>query len=70
MHSEKAKVCKVNVNGERYCKMISSFFAQMLELDMHDMLFQHNGATSCTAHATMHLLRGESGEHFVSYSVS
>ena len=40
----------------------------MQELDLHDMWFQQDGATCHTALATMDLLRGEFGEHFLSRS--
>ena len=40
----------------------------MQELDLHDMWPQQDGPTCQTARATMNLLRGEFGEHFISHS--
>ena len=40
----------------------------MQELDLHDMWFQQDGATSHTARLAMDLLSGEFGEHFISHS--
>ena len=37
-------------------------------LDLHDMWFQQDGATCHTARIIMDLLRGKSGEHFISRS--
>ena len=40
----------------------------MQELDLHDILFQQDGATCHTARVIMDLLRGEFGEQFISCS--
>ena len=52
-------VTNVTVNIERYCEIIFNIFlSKMLELDLHDIWFQQDGATHHTARVTMDLLRG------------
>ena len=59
----------VTVNGERFREIISNFFLpKMQELDLHEMWFQQDGATCHTARVTLHLLRGEFSQHFISRS--
>ena len=59
----------VIVNRLRYREKISHFYlAKMQELDLHDLLFQQDGATYHTARARMDLLTAEFGERFVSRS--
>ena len=37
----------------------------MQELDLHDIWFEQDGATCHSTCVTMHLFRGEFGEHFI-----
>ena len=57
----------VTVNGERYCTMLEDYlWPELDELDINDMWFQQDGATSQTARITTDLLKGEFGERVFS----
>lgn len=57
----------VTVNGQRYRAMITDYFWPELEdMDLDDMWFQQDGATSHTAHATIDLLKSKYGERVIS----
>lgn len=57
----------VTVNGERYRSMITDYFWPELDgLDITDMWFQQDGATSHTANVTMDLLKSRFGERVIS----
>ena len=59
------------VKGKRYRDVISYFFLpKMLELDLHDVCFQQDGATCHTARLTMDLLRGKLGKHFLTFGTN
>ena len=54
-------------NGERYRAMLEDYlWPELNELDMNDMWFQQDGATSHTARITIDLLKGEFGERVIS----
>lgn len=57
----------VTVNGERYRDMLQRyFFDQLHGLDISDMWFQQDGATSHTAGETIELLKSKFGERVIS----
>lgn len=57
----------VTVNGERYRAMITGFFRPQLQgMNLGDMWFQQDGATSHTAHVTIDLLKQTFGERLIS----
>ena len=57
----------VIVNGERYRAMLEDYlWPELDELDINDMWFQQNGATSHTARVTIDLLKGKFGERVIS----
>lgn len=57
----------VTVNGERYRDMLQRyFFDQLHGLDISDMWFQQDGATSHTAGETIDLLKSKFGERVIS----
>lgn len=57
----------VTVNGIRYRDMLERYFFQQLhELDISDMWFQQDGATSHTAGTTIELLKSQFGERVIS----
>ena len=48
---------QVTVNGNRYRSMITEYFwSQLDDMDLEDMWFQQDGATSHTANVTINLL--------------
>lgn len=57
----------VTVNGERYRVMLEDYlWPELDELDINDMWFQQDGATSHTARVTIDLLKGKFGERVIS----
>ena len=57
----------VTVNGERYRAMLEDYlWLELDELDINDMWFQQDGATSHTARVTIDLLKGKFGERVTS----
>ena len=57
----------VTDNGERYRAMLQDYLWPKLdELNINDMWFQQDGATSHTACVTIDLLKGEFGERVIS----
>ena len=57
----------VAVNGERYRAMLKDYlWPELDELDINDMWFQPDGATSHTARVTIDLLKGKFGERVIS----
>ncbi len=57
----------VTVNGNRYRAMLTDYFWHELEgMDLADMWFQQDGATSHTANITIDLLKGKFGERVIS----
>ena len=57
----------VTVNGERYRAMSEDYsWPELDELDIHNMWFQQDGATSHTACVTIDLLKGKFGERVIS----
>lgn len=57
----------ITVNGERYRSMITNFFWHEIDnMDVEDMWFQQDGATSHTARATMDLLHERFGGMVIS----
>lgn len=57
----------VTVNGDRYRGMLQRyFFDQLHGLDINDMWFQQDGATSHTAGVTIDLLQSKFGERVIS----
>lgn len=57
----------VTVNGQRYRAMIEDYFWPELEgMDITNMWFQQDGATSHTAHVTMDLLQQQFGQRVIS----
>ena len=57
----------VTVNGERYrAKLEDYLWPELDELDINDMWFQQDGATSQTARITIDLLKGKFGERVTS----
>ena len=57
----------VTVNGERYRVMLEDYlWPELDELDINDMWFQHDVATSHTARVTIDLLKGKFGERVIS----
>ena len=56
----------VNVNGERYRAMVEDcLWPELDELDINDMWFEQDGATSHTARVTIDLLKGKFGERVI-----
>ena len=54
---------QVTVDGERYRAMLEDYlWPELDELDISDMWFQQDGATSHTARVTIDLLKGKFGE--------
>ena len=59
--------CHVTVNGERYRAMLEDYlWPELDKLDINDMWFQQDGATSHTARVTIDLLKGKFGERLIS----
>ena len=59
--------CHVTVNGELYRAMLEDFlWPELDELDINDMWFQQDGATSHTARVTIDLLKDKFGERVIS----
>lgn len=57
----------VTVNGNRYRTMLTDYFWHELDgIDLDDMWFQQDGATSHTAHVTIDLLKSKFGERVIS----
>ena len=57
----------VTVNGNRYRSMITEYFwPQLDDMDLEDMWFQQDGATSHTANVTINLLETKFGERVIS----
>ena len=57
----------VTVNGERYRAMLEDYlWPELDELDINDMWFQQDGASSLTARVTINLLKGKFGEPVIS----
>ena len=57
----------VTVNGERYRATLEDYlWPELDELDINDMWFQQDGATSHIARLTIDLLKGEFGERVIS----
>ena len=57
----------VTVNGERYRAIFEDYlWSELDELDINDMRFQQDGATSHTARVTIDLLKGKFGERVIS----
>ena len=57
----------VTVNGERYRAMMEDYlWPELDELDINDIWFQQDGATSHTARVTIDLLKGKFGERVIS----
>ena len=57
----------VTVNGDRYRAMLEDYLRPELnELDIDDMWFQQDCATSYTARVTVDLLKGQFGERVIS----
>ena len=57
----------VTVNGERYRAMLEDYlWPELDELDINDMWFQKDGATSHTALVTIDVLKGKFGERVIS----
>ena len=55
------------MNGNRYSSMIIEYFwPQSDDMDLEDMWFQQNGATSHTANVTINLLQTKFGECVIS----
>ena len=58
---------QVTVDGERYRAMLEDYlWPELDELDISDMWFQQDGATSHTARVTIDLLKGKCGERVIS----
>ena len=61
----------VTVNGERYRAMLEDYlWPELDKVDINNMWFQKEGATSHTAHVTVDLLKGEFGERVISRNVT
>ena len=59
--------CHVIVNRERYRTMLEDYlWSELDELDINDMWFQQDGATSHTARVTIDLLKGGGKERDLS----
>ena len=57
----------VTVNGERYRAMLKDYlWPELDELDINDMWFQQDSATSHTVCVTIDLLKGKFGERVIS----
>ena len=57
----------VTANEERYRAMLEDYlWPELDELDINDMWFQQDGATSHTARVTIDLLKGKFGERVIS----
>ena len=57
----------ITVNGERYRAMLEDYLWPKLDkLDINDMWFLQDGATSHTARVTIDLLKGKFGERVIS----
>ena len=57
----------VTVSGNRYRSMITEYFwPQLDDMDLEDMWFQQNGATSHTANVIINLLKTKFGERVIS----
>ena len=57
----------VTVNGNRYRSMITEYFWPRLDdMDLENMWFQQDGATSHTSNATIDLLETRCGERDIS----
>ena len=57
----------VTVNGERYRAMLEDYlWPELDELDISDMQFQQDGASSHTARVIIDLLKGKFGERVIS----
>ena len=57
----------VTVNRERYHAMLEDYlWPELDELDISDMWFQQDGATSNTARVTIEILKGKFGERVIS----
>ena len=57
----------VTVNGERYRAVLEDYlWPELDELNINDMWFQEDGATSHTARVTIDLLKGKYGERVIS----
>ena len=55
------------MNGNRYRSMITQYFwPQLDDMDLEDMWFEQDGATSHTANVTINLLKTKFGEHVIS----
>ena len=55
------------VNGERYRAMLEDYlWPELDELDINDIWFQQDGATSNTARVTIDLLKGKFGKRVIS----
>ena len=71
LHPQKVTVwCSFHaggVIGERYRAMLEDYLWPELDgLDINDMWFQHDGATSRTTRVTIDLLKGKYGERVIS----
>ena len=57
----------VTVNGNRYRSMITEYFwPQLDDMDLEDMYFQQDDATSHTANVTINLLETKFGQRVIS----
>ena len=57
----------VTVNGERYRAMLEDYlWPELDKIDIKDMWFQQDGATSHTARVIIDLLKGKFGERVIS----
>ena len=57
----------VTANGKRYRLMITEYFwPQLDDMDLEDMWFQKDGATSYAANVTINLLETKFGERVIS----
>ena len=57
----------ITLNGERYRAMLEDYlWPELDELDINDMWFQQDGATSHTARVTIDLLKGKFGARVIS----
>ena len=57
----------VTVNEERYSARLEDYlWPELDELDINDMWFQQDGATSHTSRVTIDLLKGKFGERVIS----
>ena len=57
----------VTVNGERYRAMLEDYlWPELDELNINDMWFQQDGASSHTARVTINSLKGKFGERVIS----